>query len=402
MFLMPPPLDDDDYVVLSLIDAQAERLRRMLERGGEPWLESLARTAEACGIQGSLALDGHAVSMDDVFDAMAGDGVHAAVTGRVLASAYVAQVAADPTAGLDVTFIKGVHFLQQHREAAAHPGQWRAGPVIAPAPRSGRPVYGGVEADQIDRLMRALTEQVTASVTVDPVPVQAALVHLQLCLMQPFRAGNEAVARAVQSLLLARDTGLPPAFAGLEEWLGRNASEMRAAMAFAGMRIAAQDKDGMRWMKLCLKGQHQQMALHLHRAEEYEQLYTWVGELVQRESLPERSRLPLFEAALGFRVSNARYRQGQDMSEFAVSRDLRRLCEAGLLIPSGERRGRRYAPSTTLRKLRSASKVQKPLEDPYELARRNKITGKPERDIPEQDPTESFTLRLRGSDADDL
>jgi len=47
-----------------------------------------------------------------------------------------------------------------------------------------------------------------------------------------------------------------------------------------------------------------------------------------------------FDAALGLRLTNGRYRAETELTEFGASRDLRRLCEVGLLDPKGERRGR--------------------------------------------------------------
>lgn len=70
--------------------------------------------------------------------------------------------------------------------------------------------------------------------------------------------------------------------------------------------------------------------------------------------------LPLFDAALGFRVRNATYRaalkdtQPESITEATASRDLQRLVDAGLLVPRGEKRGRFYIASGELRQIRQA------------------------------------------------
>ena len=61
--------------------------------------------------------------------------------------------------------------------------------------------------------------------------------------------------------------------------------------------------------------------------------------------------LPMFDAAYGLRVRNATYRASleeageETITEQTASRDFQRLVEAGLLVPSGERRGRFYVAS---------------------------------------------------------
>jgi hypothetical protein len=59
----------------------------------------------------------------------------------------------------------------------------------------------------------------------------------------------------------------------------------------------------------------------------------------------------MFDAAQGLRVRNATYRAAleesgeEPITEQTASRDLQRAVDAGLLSPSGERRGRFYVAS---------------------------------------------------------
>jgi hypothetical protein len=65
--------------------------------------------------------------------------------------------------------------------------------------------------------------------------------------------------------------------------------------------------------------------------------------------------LPMFDAAVGLRVRNATYRASleeggeEPITEQTATRDFQRLVEAGLLLPSGERRGRFYIASDEVR-----------------------------------------------------
>jgi hypothetical protein len=65
--------------------------------------------------------------------------------------------------------------------------------------------------------------------------------------------------------------------------------------------------------------------------------------LVEKEKLPERAWMPLFDAALGIRATNSRYRNDAAISELTAWRDLKRMSDCGLLAPHGERRARTYS-----------------------------------------------------------
>ena len=92
---------------------------------------------------------------------------------------------------------------------------------------------------------------------------------------------------------------------------------------------------------------------------------------VGRLGVPERSIPALFNAALGYRIRNATYRSlVSDVSELVASRDLRALVEAGLLAPQGERRGRTYLPSPSLRQLEGSIRSDRARDDtdPFAVA----------------------------------
>jgi DNA-binding transcriptional ArsR family regulator len=57
-----------------------------------------------------------------------------------------------------------------------------------------------------------------------------------------------------------------------------------------------------------------------------------------------------------------------DVDEALASRDLKALVEAGLLEAIGERRGRHYVASETVKAMELAIRLErKPLDDPFEL-----------------------------------
>jgi hypothetical protein len=86
-------------------------------------------------------------------------------------------------------------------------------------------------------------------------------------------------------------------------------------------------------------------------------------------SLPERTIAVMADAALGLKARNATYRRMAAVSDVVASRDLRHLADVGLLVPRGEKRGRYYVASESLRRMgeaASAGETHK-VPDPFEL-----------------------------------
>lgn len=190
------------------------------------------------------------------------------------------------------------------------------------------------------------------------------MAHLDLTTIHPFRDGNDRMARALQTLVLARGGTLSPVFSSIEEWLGANTEEYYNILALTGQGRWNPDRDATAWVRFCLAGHYQQAATLIRRNEVYERLYNGIQDITERLKLPERVNVPLFNAALGLRVANSRYRADADLSDFAASRDLKRLVDLDLLQPNGERRGRAYFAAPQLVQLRNSVRIQRPVETP--------------------------------------
>ena len=91
--------------------------------------------------------------------------------------------------------------------------------------------------------------------------------------------------------------------------------------------------------------------------------------MIRQLNLPDRADSALIDAAFGYRVTNQRYRGENEISDVVASRDLRRMTDAGLLVPHGERRGRYYVTSEMLRDIREAIRDRGRAPDPYDLVR---------------------------------
>jgi Fic family protein len=229
------------------------------------------------------------------------------------------------------------------------PGRWRAGAIYVRKEESGEIVYEGPDIDEVPTLMEELAAALNAPC--EERLVQAGMAHLNLAMIHPFRDGNGRMARCLQSLVLARGKVLAPVFMSIEEYLGRNTQRYYDVLAEVGRGSWQPENDARPWLRFLLTAHMRQARTMLVRIRETERLWVELEKLIEDQHLPERVMVPLFDAAMGLRVRNATYRAGleesgeESITEQTASRDFQRLVEAGLLVPSGERRGRFYLAS---------------------------------------------------------
>lgn len=73
------------------------------------------------------------------------------------------------------------------------------------------------------------------------------------------------------------------------------------------------------------------------------------------------------EAAFGNHVRNPRHRTENDISDVVASRDLKRLCDLGVLMAIGAKRGRYYIGSERLLEIAARTHESGRAPDPYEV-----------------------------------
>jgi len=375
MLFATPTLTTEERWVLDHVE---ELRARLGARTREPrvWVGLLRRTALARAIQGSNSIEGYNASIEDALAAVDDDepaGAHdetwRATVGYRDAMNYVLQLADDLHFELDANLIRSLHYMLLPYDPSMSPGRWRLGPVFVRRDRDGEVVYTGPDADRVPGLIAELVERMRDDS--DPGLVRAAMAHLDLVMVHPFRDGNGRIARVLQSLVLTRQGILGPAFCSIEEYLGHNTPAYYAVLAQVGGGSWNPANDARPWVRFCLAAHYRQARTLLRRSEEAERRWDALDREVRRVGVPERSIPCLFNAALGYRIRNATYRTlAEDVSELVASRDLRALVEAGLLTPVGERRGRTYLASDQLKRIelsvRSARTRDEP--DPFVVA----------------------------------
>lgn len=369
-------ITEADEAVLEMIDKQKDRLKIYTLNAPKRWLGSLRRSTFARAIQGSNSIEGYVATLDDAIAVVDGEqpldeGTETAfaIKGYRDALTYIGQAAQDPYFEFSKQFLKSLHFMMLGFDMGKSPGQWRPGSIAVVNQRTGETVYEAPDVELVNPLIEELVVYLKAD-TQEPITIKAAMAHLNLTMIHPFRDGNGRMARAIQTLVLAQGGTLHPVFSSIEEWLGRNTEEYYTVLAITGNGAWHPERDTQTWLRFCLKAHYQQAATLIRRNDEYSRLFDQIALLIEKMHLPDRSSVPVFDTALGFRLTNSRYRADAEVTELVASRDLKKICDAGLLIPIGEKRGRAYKASPILADLRAKMRLPKPLDNPYDLVAR--------------------------------
>jgi Fic family protein len=336
----------------------------------------LRRSTMARAIQGSNSIEGYHATMDDVIAAVDDEEPMDAsvetwreIIGYRNAMTYILQLSEDDNFEFHPQLIRSLHFMMLQHSLRKMPGRWRPGDIYVVNEATDERVYEGPDALAVPGLIDELIAYLNAP-TDCPVVVKAAMAHLNFTMIHPFKDGNGRMARALQTLVLSRDGVISPVFSSIEEWLGRNTPAYYEILAQTGKGAWHPNNDAHAWVQFCLRAHFQQAQTIVKRNEWYGKVYSEVSKLSASLSLNERMNTALMDAAMGYRVRAGQYRSENELSEVVASRDLRKMCDADLMIPHGERRGRHYTGSPGLLEIARRTKVSGRADDPYELLRK--------------------------------
>lgn len=371
MIYSTPTLTSEDTSVLAEIHAMRRDLAAVL-RTPRRWTGGLRKTMLARAILGSNSIEGYVVAEDDAAAALeneeplsADERTFAEIRGYRQALGYVLQSASDPYFRFDPSVLRSMHYMMLHHDLTKSPGQYRTGPIYVHDERTERCVYEGPDAGEVPQLMVHLAERLRGEGEVDPL-VRAAMAHLNLVMIHPFRDGNGRMARALQTMVLSREAILEPAFSSIEEWLGRNTEDYYRVLAATGKGSWHPMGSAALWVSFNLRAHYMQAQTVARRFEEASAIWSELDELVARYALPDRVTGVLYEAVLGYRLRRPLYVKLSGVEERTASRDLARLADEGILETRGERRGRHYIAGPELRSVRERCQRQRrPVRDPY-------------------------------------
>ena len=359
MIFSAPDVTAADERVLRRIEQRRTELRFYLHRPRR-WYGTLRRVTEARAIQGSNSIEGYHSSVEDVAAIMEGEEpsvadppTRNAISGYRDAMTYVVNLApTGPT--IDASLLKSLHFMMLKHDLDKAPGQWRPGDVSVRS-SDGDVVYQAPDRDLVEPLMEELIEQIARRDA--PVPIAAAMAHLNLAMIHPFSDGNGRMARCLQTFVLATDGTLSPGFASIEEYLGRNTLAYYDVLAEVGQRSWSPHREAGPWVRFCLTAHYRQATTLLSRVRETEALWDRCEQVAASHRLPDRTVGALCDACHGWRLRRPLYMKtvlrstGEEITAASATRDLGAMVTAGLLVPSGEKRGRTYRGTEVLRSL---------------------------------------------------
>jgi len=280
---------------------------------------------------------------------------------------YVLQLAHDIDFKFTPELIKSLHFMMLEYDLNKSPGNWRPGYISVKNSETGDIVYEGPDASIVRPLVDELVEFLNQPPQDEHNIVTAALAHLNLTLIHPFRDGNGRMARCLQSLVLVRNGTTEPQFCSIEEYLGnvRNVRRYYDVLSTVGGGTWQPERDTMTWIRFCLEAHYVQAMTILRRSKEISRIWTRLETEIKKRNLPERSIYALADATMGYRVRNMRYRKMAEIAFQVASKDLKKLVDAGLLATQGEARGRSYVAADFLVQIRRECKEQKNIESPF-------------------------------------
>lgn len=362
MIYEPPGIGPEEEGALERIDDLRRKLRYSV---AEPrrWIGSVRRVLSARAIQGSNSIEGYNVSVEDAVAAIEGnDPAEAqkedwsAVVGYRRALTYVLQLAHDEHFSYTAALIRSLHFMVTEYALDASPGLWRPGAIWIRNDATGEIMYEGPDGPMVPALIDELVEQLYSCSSTPPM-IRAAMAHLNLAMIHPFRDGNGRMARCLQTLVLAREGILAPEFSSIEEYLGANTGDYYNVLAEVGQGRWYPQHDARPWVRFCLKAHFVQATSVLRRVNESEQVWLALEDVVHADRLRPRCITGLFDATIGLRIRNSSYRAAlkgwdEEISQEVATTDLNAMVRAGLLSKRGEKRGTFYVADGALLDLR--------------------------------------------------
>jgi Fic family protein len=370
-----PQLDAADHRVLADLDAMSAPIAARL-RTAPRWAVQLRRSLFAAAIQGSNTIEHITVSSSDAralvehapMSANADDQTKQAVLGYRDAMTYVQQTPAMAFFEYSETLLSALHFMITRYQPAKWPGRYRPGGIYVTGADPLSPSFTGPAADAVPGLMGELVEWLRHGDLDAPAYARAAMAHLNLVSIHPWRDGNGRTGRAVHTLVLARKGELAPEFSSIEEWLGEQINTVQHYAALRAVQAGSfqPERDAHPWLRYVLASHHSQAQRVKRRYEWTVRLWNDLAGLAADRGLPERVVSALYAAALG-EVRRATYQQDEALSRDQAIRDIQALTRDGLLAPRGNATTRVYLLAGTAADIAEAAAdaVRAPGRDPY-------------------------------------
>ncbi|HEX9092607.1 MAG TPA: Fic family protein [Coriobacteriia bacterium] len=348
------------YRITAEIQKDLDRIEMLRERfdnrGALPrrWLGRLRRDLEAESVAASTIMEGVRVTVEEVRRLLAGDTPSrvdeldaSLVLGYRDAMSYVLRRADDVSFAWHSELIRAIHDRVLGGAFELGAGRFRRIPVYISNGKSDEPVYTPPPSDRVQGLVDGLTEYLQADTKNVPAPVVAAVAHVGLAGIHPFKDGNGRTSRIVAAFAMYRGGYRAPEFTSLEEWWGSHLSDYYKAFDCLGKRWK-DSSDVTPFVAAHVGAQRTQAdALSLRLATQRE-IWTAIEDRVEGLGIEVRAANALWDVFFGRSVTNRYYRGLADVSKVTAAADLARLASAGLLRSRGAGRDTDYVAAEPL------------------------------------------------------
>jgi Fic family protein len=355
MIFTTPRIKPDLQEKLEELDSLRDELGTEV-RTRSRWLGSLRRQVRASSIGSSTSIEGFTVSPAEALALTSGrkiadqdDEDRQAVACYARAVDHVGTMAVDPCFRWLDRVILDLHFEACYFQRDKDPGLWRTGPVGVTG-ADGSLEYRGPAGDDVVELMDEVVDWLAHEDPAAHIVVKAAMAHLNVISVHPFRDGNGRISRIVQSLVLASGGLGSPEFFSIEEYLGSHTQEYYAALRETQGGSYQPQRDATGWVAFCLDAHLAQARQRLRQIERAAARWELFEDLATRRGWPDRMVIGL-EQSLSGGTDRSRYAEEAEVSPATASADLRRLLDVGLIEQRGRARSISYLASEELRKL---------------------------------------------------
>lgn len=363
MLFARPPITSQLAEKLDELDGLRRALGQEVSRP-VPWMGALRRTVRASSIEASTSIEGFHVDHEDAIALVSGeeptgrdDQNRMAVASYARAMDHVGVMAQDPGFSWVERVILDLHFDACYFQSDKSPGRWRSTPV-AVTERDGSIAYRAPDAERVPPLMAEVVEWLGKDDAQENLVVRAAMAHLNVISVHPFRDGNGRVSRIVQSLVLAREGLISPEFSSIEEYLGQNTSAYYAALKEAQGGSYQPRRDASGWVALCVEAHLVQARQRLAQIRDAATRWGYLEALIGARGWPERLVIALEQSLMGG-TERSKYGKEADVSRATASADFRRLLDAGLVDQCGRGKNISYRASKQLRAQVSEALIKK-------------------------------------------
>jgi Fic family protein len=345
MIYTTPTLDAALREELAAFDLLRDDLGSQARMAG-PRLGSLRRQWRASSAESSIEIEGYSVPSEKRLAITSGaepadpsDQDRMALSSYTRAMEHVGVMAADEEFEWVERVLLDLHFDACFFQKDKDPGQYRKRGIEVMSPSGGPPAYMGPPATEVRPLMSEVVQWLSTGDIDAHLVVRAAMAHLHIVSMHPFRDGNGRISRIIQSLVLALGGLLAPEFVSIEEYLGEHTDDYYSALQEVQGGSYNPERDATPFVRLCIEAHMAQARRRLRQLDEAGKRWAYLEQLVNERGWPDRLVIGL-EQSLFDGTDRATYAREADVSAPTSTTDLRRLLDAGLI----EQRGR--GPST--------------------------------------------------------